>query len=152
MGARSSEVVRSRPCARKSRVTYHRARGSTDEAGYQWNCSDADLRRHMANEIMKLPSDKTAPSSSSTQTYPFTTIAKTILFGPVGPHTPVLDETPNIREPNTRVHADTPSYGPATQKPPTDAHDASCIPVTPEQATRRAAIEADEFKQLSVTT
>ena len=60
---------------------------STDKSAYQWNCSDADLRRHMmANEIMKLPSDKTIPSSSSTQTYPFTKIAKTVLFDPVRPH------------------------------------------------------------------
>ena len=36
------------------------------ETGHeQWNCSDADLRRHMANEIMKLPSDKTAPSTTA---------------------------------------------------------------------------------------
>jgi hypothetical protein len=35
---------------------------STDETAYQWNCSDADLRRHVANESMKLFSDKTTPS------------------------------------------------------------------------------------------
>ena len=29
----------------------------------RWNCSDADLRRHMANEIMRLSSDKTVPST-----------------------------------------------------------------------------------------
>jgi len=39
------------------------------ETGHaQWNCSDADLRRHMANEIMKLSSDKTAPSTTAAYT------------------------------------------------------------------------------------
>ena len=49
----------------------------------QWNCSNADLRRHMANEIMKLSSDKTAPSSKAAYTtYPFTKAAKDVLFDP----------------------------------------------------------------------
>ena len=49
----------------------------------QWNCSDTDLRRHMANEIMKLSSDKTVPSATATcTTYPFTKVAKEVLFDP----------------------------------------------------------------------
>ena len=47
----------------------------------QWNCSDVDLRRHMANEIMTLSSDKTAPSTTAAYTtYPFTQVAKGVLF------------------------------------------------------------------------
>ena len=116
---------------------------STDEAEYQWNCSDTDLRRHMANEIMKLSSDKTAPSSSSTQTYPFTKIAKTVLFDPAGPHNPSSNETPNTTEPNTHVHTDAPLHEPTVPDPPTDTHDSSYVPVTPEQAKQRADVEAD---------
>ena len=47
----------------------------------RWNCSDADLRRHMANEIMKLSSDKIVPSTTAVYTtYPFTKAAKDVLF------------------------------------------------------------------------
>ena len=47
----------------------------------RWNCSDADLRRHMANEIMRLSSDKTVPSTTTAYTtYPFTKAAKDVLF------------------------------------------------------------------------
>ena len=47
----------------------------------RWNRSDADLRRHMANEIMKLSSDKTVPSTTAVYTtYPFTKAAKDALF------------------------------------------------------------------------
>ena len=92
---------------------------STDETTYQWNCSDADLRRHMANEIMKLSSDKTTPSSSSTQTYPFTKVAKTVLFDPVGLHTPSSNGAPNTGEPHIYVHANTPLQEPTAQEPPT---------------------------------
>ena len=36
------------------------------ETGHeQWNCSDAAIRRHMANEITKLLSDKTVPSTTA---------------------------------------------------------------------------------------
>ena len=122
---------------------------STDETAYQWNCSDADLRRHMANEIMKLSSDKTTPSSSLTQTYPFTKIAKTVLFDPAGPHDPSSNETSNTAEPNTHVHADGPSHEPTAQEPPTDTHDRSYIPVTPEQAKQRAEVKAEKLRQLS---
>jgi len=79
---------------------------STDKAMYQWNCSDADLRRHMANEIMKLSSEKKAPSSSpSTQTYLFTKVAKPVLFDPLGPPTPPSNETPDTTESNTHIPA-----------------------------------------------
>ena len=123
---------------------------STDETAHQWNCSDADLRRHMANEIMKLPSDKTTPSSSTTQTYPFTKIAKTVLFDPIGCHTPIPDETPNTEEPNTHTHTDTPPHEPTTtQGPPSHTHDRSYTPASPEQAKQRAEVEAAKFKQLS---
>ena len=125
---------------------------STDETEYQWNCSDADLRRHMANEIMKLSSDKTTPSSSSTQTYPFTKIAKTVLFDPAGPHNPSSNETPNTTEPNTHVHTDAPLHEPTVPDPPTDTHDSSYIPVTPEQAKQRADVEADTIEQLGQDT
>ena len=49
----------------------------------RWNCSDQDLRRHMALENMKLSSDKTVPSKTPVHsTYPFTMAAKDILFDP----------------------------------------------------------------------
>ena len=82
---------------------------STDETAYQWNCSDADLRRHVANESMKLSSGKPTPSSPSTQTYPFTKAAKTVLFDPLGSY------TPNTDEPIIHTPADTPSHEPSTQ-------------------------------------
>jgi len=31
----------------------------------RWNCSDSDLRRHMANGTMKLSSDKAVPSTTA---------------------------------------------------------------------------------------
>ena len=51
------------------------------ETGHeQWSCSDADLRRHMANEIIKLSSDKAEPSTKAAYTtYPFTKVAKDAL-------------------------------------------------------------------------
>ena len=122
---------------------------STDESAYQWNCSDADLRRHMANEIMKLSSDKTIPSSSSTQTYPFTKVAKTVLFDPIRPHPPASNDTPDISVPTTHVPADAPPHIPTTQGSTTDAHSSSYIPVTPVQARNRARTEADAIRQLS---
>ena len=47
----------------------------------RWNCSDADLRRHMANEIMRLSSDKIVPSTTAAYTtYPFTKAAKDVVL------------------------------------------------------------------------
>ena len=65
----------------------------------RWNCSDADLRRHMANEIMRLSSDKTVPSTTAAYTtYPFTKAAKDVLFDV---HTGDPPPTPHdIAEPN----------------------------------------------------
>ena len=52
---------------------------STEDGQERWNCSDQDLHRHMAIEIMKLSSDKTVPSKTSTHAiYPFTMAAKDV--------------------------------------------------------------------------
>ena len=73
---------------------------STDDRQERWNCSDQDLRRHMALEIMKLSSDKTVPSKSPVHsTYPFTMAAKEILLDPgeedpFPPHPLIPDDPP----------------------------------------------------------
>ena len=70
---------------------------STGDRQERWNCSDQDLRRHMALEIMKLSGDKTTPSKMSAHSaYPFTMAAKEALFDPgeeysFPPHPTVLE-------------------------------------------------------------
>ena len=60
---------------------------STGDRQERWNCSDQDLRRHMALEIMKLSSDKTVPSKTSVHSIcPFTMAAKEILLDPGEEH------------------------------------------------------------------
>ena len=77
---------------------------STDDRQERWNCSDQDLRRHTALEIMKLSSDKTVPSKTSIHSiYPFTMAAKEILLDPGEEHffplnPPVPDDPPPSRD------------------------------------------------------
>ena len=73
---------------------------STEDGQDRWNCSDQDLRRHMALEITKLPSDKTVPSKTSVHSiYPFTMAAREILLDPgeeylSQPHPPIPNDSP----------------------------------------------------------
>ena len=53
------------------------------------------------------------------------------------------------RPANHRGRGSTPPHEPTTQGPPSNTHERSYIPVTPEQAKQRAEVEADKFKQLS---
>ena len=74
---------------------------STGDRQERWNCSDQDLRRHMAMEIMKLSSDKTTPSKMSGHSaYPFTMAAKEILFDLEEEHfSPPHPTVPEARRP-----------------------------------------------------
>ena len=84
---------------------------STGDRQERWNCSDQDLRRHMALEIMKLSSDKTIPSKKSAHSaYPFTMAAKEVLFDPgeqfsFPPH-PTALETPRLPREEADVDSD----------------------------------------------
>ena len=105
----------------------------------QCNCSDADLRRHMANAIMKLSSDKTAPPTTAAYTtYPFTKVAKEVLLDPDGSIPHVARHTPGRG--NTDHDAE-----PATRKPP---H----IPAPPHAARARGKVNAARFGVLRLAT
>ena len=106
-----------------------------DTGHTQWNCSDADLRRHMANEIMKLSSDKTAPSTTATYTtYPFTKVAKEVLFDPDADNPRMAQHTPEGGHPDQGAE-------PASRDPP---H----IPAPPHTARARGTENATRLDAL----
>ena len=114
---------------------------STEDGQERWNCSDQDLRRYMAIEIMKLSSDKTVPSKTAMHMiYPSTMAAKEIL--PPNPPMP-NDPLPSGGDDDDDDDAEQPNGGGAPS-----ARDPPYMPSAPHDARTRGAAKVIPFDSL----